>query len=360
MRLAFLGDGSLNHVRRWIGYFQEQRHDVLLLSFENVDGCPFPARRLETRLPTKLLGYLSSLGAIRRELGTFEPDIVNALYVGGYGLVACLSGFRPLVVSSLGSDLLLDYPASPIHRMQIGYVLKRADLVTTDAEELSRRAAAIGAPREKILKAYFGIDESIFHPAEAAGGGHTFRQGRPRIVSTRSLYPIYHIDLLIDAAPIIRERCKPIFVICGDGPDRRWLEHRVEDAAIGALFIFRGRLEPREIAEELRRASVYVSTSRSDSTSVSLLEAMGCGAPPVVTDLEANREWLRHGENGLLVPVEAPDALAASILRMIEDAPFAASVRERNLRIITERGLWYENMKRVSEAFRKLVAQSPP
>jgi len=355
MRLAFLGDGSLSHVRRWVGYFAEEGHEVLLLSFESVDGCPFPARRFERRLPTKLLGYLASLGEIRSELRAFEPDLINALYVGGYGFVAALSGFRPLVVSSLGSDLLIDYPSSPVHRIQIGYVLKRADLVTTDAEELSRRAVAIGVPRERILKSYFGIDETIFHPgAPPAAPART--GGPPRIVSTRNLYPIYHLDLLVDAAPIIRERCKPIFIICGDGPDRRWLEHRAEDVARDVIFMFRGRLEPQEIADELRRASVYVSTSRSDSTSVSLLEAMACGAPPVVTDLPANREWLTDGENGLLVPVNDPGALAASVLRMIEDAPFAASVRERNLRIIGERGLWRENMKRVSEAFRQLVA----
>jgi glycosyltransferase involved in cell wall biosynthesis len=360
MRLAFLGDGSLSHVRRWVGYFREEGHDVLLLSFENVDGCPFPARRLKRRLPTRLLGYLASLGRVRRELRAFEPDLVNALYAGGYGLVASLGGVRPLVVSCLGSDLLVDYPSSPVHRIQIGYALRRADLVTTDAEELSRRAAAVGAPHGKILTAYFGVDERIFHPAEEPPAAPASAETGPRVVSTRNLYPLYHLDLLVEAAPIIRAAVEARFIICGDGPERTALEARAAALGLGGDFVFTGKLDPRDIADELRRASVYVSTSRSDSTSVSLLEAMACGAPPVVTDLESNREWLKDGENGLLVPLDDPAALAAAVLRFIEDSRFAASAREQNLGIVRERGIWRENMKRVSDAFRNLVARSRP
>lgn len=356
MRLAFLGDGSLNHVRRWVGYFQEQGHDVLLLSFESVEGCTFPARRLEQRLPTKLLGYLASLVAIRRELEVFRPDLVNALYVGGYGLVASLSGWRPLAVMSLGSDLFVDYPSSLIHRIQIRYVLRRADLVITDAEELSRVAVEIGTPREKVLKAYLGIDETIFHP-----GARVPAPSGPepaRIVSTRSLYRVYNLDLLVEAAPAIVAKRTAAFILCGDGPERRRLEERARTLGLSSRFDFRGRVEPRGIAEELRAASVYVSTSRSDSTSVSLLEAMACGAPPVVTDLVANREWITDGENGLIVPQGDPVALAAAALRMIEDSGFAAAAREKNFRIVKERGLWCDNMERVAEAFERLVSRA--
>ena len=53
----------------------------------------------------------------------------------------------------------------------------------------------------------------------------------------------------------------------------------------------------------LGQADIYVSTSLHDGTSVSLLEAMGSGAFPIVTDIPSNREWIHHGQNGFLVPV---------------------------------------------------------
>jgi glycosyltransferase involved in cell wall biosynthesis len=354
MRIAFLGDGSLNHVRRWAGYFHERGHEVLLLSFESVDGCPYPARRLTAHLPTKILGYSSAMGSLKRELAKFGPDIVSALYLGGYGFVAAKSGFRPLAVSSLGSDLLVDYPSSIVHRLQIRYVLTKADLVITDAEELSRTAISVGTPPGKIVKIYMGVDDRIFFPQSRVTGGEA-GHGHPRVVSTRNLYPIYHVDLLIDAAPVIRERSDALFIICGDGPERSRLEAKVKGLGLEQSFVFRGTLKPAEIAEELRAADVYVSTSRSDSTSVSLLEAMACGALPVVTDIAANREWIADGVNGLIVPSDDASALAAAVLKALDTPPLRSSGRERNASIIRERGLWRDNMQRAEKAFQQLL-----
>ncbi len=357
MRIAFLGDGSLNHVRRWAGYFHERGHETLLLSFESVDGCLVPARRLKSRFPTKLLGYLSALGPLRRELGRFRPDLVNALYLGGYGFVAARSGFRPLVVSSLGSDLLVDYPSSPIHRLQIRSVLRQADLVLTDAEELSRIAISAGTSPDKILKTYMGIDESVFFPRKSApdakrpGGG-------VRVVSTRNLYPIYNVGTLVDAAPLIRENRDAHFVVCGDGPDRSRLEEKVKRLSLEGCFTFKGRLDAEGIARELRAADVYVSTSKSDSTSVSLLEAMACGTVPVVTDLPANREWIRDGENGRIVRSDDPVSLAGAVIEALENTSFRTAAREINLLVINERGLWKKNMRRVEEAFLALKSRT--
>jgi len=356
VRIAFLGDGSLNHVRRWAGYFHERGHDVLLISYESVDGCAFPARRLEKRLPTKLLGYLSAVGSLRKELAGFRPDLVNALYLGGYGFVAARSGFRPLAASSLGSDLLVDYPSSIVHRLQIRFVLRTADLILTDADELSRVAISAGASPGKILKAYMGIDERIFFPREHACGEAAPGDGRARIVSTRNLFPIYNIDLLVEAVPLVLEKQDALFVICGDGPERGRLEETVRRRALERSFVFRGRLDPQGIARELRAADVYVSTSRSDSTSVSLLEAMACGAIPVVTDLPANREWITDGQNGLVVQRNDPAALAAALVAVLEGGLLRGGAREANFLMIKERGLWRDNMKVVEASFSRLAS----
>lgn len=354
MRIAFLGDGSLNHVRRWIGYFRERGHEVLLLSFEQTGGCGFPAVRFKKHLPTNLLGYLSSLRPVKRALRSFRPDLVNAIYVSGYGFIGALSGFRPLVVSALGSDLLVDYPGSPVHRAQISYALRKADLVTTDADNLSEMVVSIGAPAGRVVKVYLGIDGSVFHPPATS---YRERGETPGVISTRKLHPVYNLGLLVDAAPMIIERRKAEFVICGDGPERRGIEKRVSGLGLRESFHFRGELGAPGVAHELGRAAVYVSTSRSDSTSVSLLEAMACGLPPAVTDLPANREWIENGVNGLLFKPDDPHGLASSVVRFLEDEAFVSSVRERNIRIVKERGLWDSNMEAVERAFQETVSR---
>lgn len=352
MRIVVFGDGSLGHTRRYVGYFQERGHDVLLLSFDDVSGCPFSAKRLATHFPTKLLGYLSALGAARKEVRRFGPDIVSALYLGGYGLVASLCGARPLAVTSLGSDLLVDYPSSPVHRLQIGRVLRTADLVVTDADELSRRAIAAGARPEKILKAYLGIDERVFHPEKPPRNAN---QAGPLVISTRNLHPVYDVGVFIDAAAIVAGDTDAFFVVCGDGPERPALERRARERGIESRVAFRGRLAPEALAAELRAAELYVSTSRSDSTSVSLLEAMACGAVPIVTDLAANREWVDDGRGGLLFPPRDARALADAMRRALAEAKWRDEARALNLRIVAERGRWSDNMRRVEEAFATLA-----
>ncbi len=353
MRIAFLGDASLDHVRRWADYFGRRGHDVLLLSFEEAGGCAVTCRRLKRVMPTKLLGYTAALGSIKSELEYFRPDLVNALYAGGYGFVAALSGFRPLVVSALGSDLLVDYPSSIIHRLQIDYAVRRADLVTTDADVLTDVLVRSGIPPVKILKVYFGIDGDIFYPPgeDRVSGQHA----AARIISTRNLYPIYGVENLISALPTLIEHRDARAVICGDGPERDRLEQQAARLGLGERIEFRGRLGPDAIAGELRSADLYVSSSLSDSTSVSLLEAMACGVPPVVTDIPANREWITDGENGLLVPPGDPRSLAAALRRILDDRAFASSIRALNRKLVMERGLWTENMKTVERAFSRLA-----
>lgn len=351
MRIAFLGDGSLGHVRRLAGYFHDKGNDVLLISFEDVTGCPFPARRIRKLLPTKLAGYAAALGAVKKELGSFGPDIVNAIYAGGYGFIGAQSGFRPLVVSAIGSDMLVDYPSSFVHRLQIEYALRRAALVTTDAESLSCAVVRAGVEPSRIVEIYFGIDPSVFNRE-----GRTERGDGPlRIVSTRNLHPVYRLETLIAAFAGLSGKTDARLVICGDGPERGALESKAREAGVSDTITFAGRLDPDGIADELKKADIYVSTSRSDSTSVSLLEAMACGSVPVVTDLDANREWIRNGVSGLLFRTGDETGLAAAMLTIHEDPVMAASMREEAAVAVEKRGLWLSNMERAEIEFRRLA-----
>jgi glycosyltransferase involved in cell wall biosynthesis len=65
-------------------------------------------------------------------------------------------------------------------------------------------------------------------------------------------------------------------------------------------------------------ADLYISASHVDGSSVSLMEALACGLPCLVSDIPANREWVTDGENGWLFPDGDAEALAARILQAID------------------------------------------
>jgi glycosyltransferase involved in cell wall biosynthesis len=352
MKIALLGDGSLNHIRRWGKFFAGRGHRVALYTFEETPETGFPVTRLRRYLPTNLLGYLSSLPRLRKELSAFDPDIVNSLYISGYGLLGALSGRRPLVLSALGSDLLVDYGKHFVHRAQIECAIAHSDLVTVDSESLADTARLAGASADKILKVYFGIDPDIFHPPPGSGRG----KGRTvQIISTRNLYRIYNLDLLVEAAPAILRQTDAKFIICGDGPLRKDLEEKAAELGVLHNFSFEGKLSPEALSEKLRESDIYISTSRSDSTSVSLLEAMACGVFPVVTDIEANREWIKDGINGIIVSGGEPEELAGAVGRALGDRARIAEAERKNLQIIADRGLWEDNMERAEEMMLKLL-----
>ena len=109
-----------------------------------------------------------------------------------------------------------------------------------------------------------------------------------------------------------------------------------------------------------REHEIYVSTSRSDSTSQSLLEAMAAGLYPVVSDIAGNRPWIgtradaasRYGARGILVPPGDAAALADALEAVAAD-PDAAGRTARGAALVRAEADWSTT---VSETEAKLLA----
>ena len=101
----------------------------------------------------------------------------------------------------------------------------------------------------------------------------------------------------------------------------------------------------------LSQADIYVSTSLYDGTSVSLLEAMGSGAFPVVTDIPSNREWITDAENGFLVPTENEDILARKIVDAIRNKELLVKASGKNRELIEHRAHWKTNIRQVANIY---------
>ena len=119
--------------------------------------------------------------------------------------------------------------------------------------------------------------------------------------------------------------------------------------------MFKGQIAQNELEDILLKADIYISTSLSDSTSVSLLEAMASGLIPVVSNISGNREWVKEGGNGFLFPPGDYKALAQRTIWIIKEFNQTQRIRERNLKLIKEKALWEDNMKIIEEKFLELL-----
>jgi glycosyltransferase involved in cell wall biosynthesis len=348
VRIATLSNASVVHTRRWVEHFRGRGHEVRLWSLEPGPEA-LPCHPLPRAPLPGWLRYPLALPALSRALAAFGPDLVDAHFVPNYGLLGALAGRRPLAVTAWGSDLLSVGHGDPLRRRRARFVLRRADAVLVDSGNLGAAARELGASPERLHVIPWGVDRARFRPAVLREPG--------LLVSARMHERIYDLPALIAGVrPVLERRPGARLVIAGDGSLRDSLERLARDTLPAGRFEFAGRLEPGSLAGLLGRAEIYLSASLSDSTSVSLLEAMACGAVPVVSDIDGNREWVGEGDGARMFPPRGPAGVTRALERALEDPAWLESARARNLRVIAERGDWGANMARIEALFGSLAA----
>ncbi len=92
-----------------------------------------------------------------------------------------------------------------------------------------------------------------------------------------------------------------------------------------------------DIATVWARAHIAVLPSRREGLPKTLLEAAACGRPLIATDVPGCREIAIHGETGLLVPADDPQALAAAMLQLADSSPLRLRLGGAARRLVDER-----------------------
>lgn len=253
-------------------------------------------------------------GVLRRTARRCRPDIVLALYGGAFGLAALLSGLRPYSVYVVGSDVQC---VRGVRRALTRVSLEAAELVLVNGDHLAARTREV-APGARVRPLLMGVDTTAFAPVEKAD--------RPiRIVCTRAFKPIYDNETIVEAARLMGRGAVDVSLSFTAGGPLLARARRTAAEALppgeGVRLEFLGGVPDEALRECVRRAHIYVSMARSDGTSTSLLEAMACGAFPVVTDIPQNREWIDGNQgNGILVPPGSAADLAHALQVAVGDA----------------------------------------
>lgn len=346
MRLLVLADARSVHTERWCRFFEETGWEVALFSLEP-KTIAWPRRFFAGRRPTGfgLVDYALARRRFRKVVETFQPEIISAHFVGSYGWLASFTDRHPVVVTAWGSDLLMLTKQSTIHRRRTERALVRAVLCTVDAEVLFRAAAEF-VPESKIMRVVFGPDEEMFHSVKKTSFSTS---GPMRIIAPRGMATVYDPLTIIAAAAELKSTLAFHLDIMGEGKAAKRMAREISARSLNELISLY-RPKPRdEYLRGLAGCDVYLSASLSDSTSVSLLEAMSVGLFPVVSDVAGNREWISSGRNGLLFKPGSSGDLAESLRRAEELRPQFQTVAEQNREIIQRRALWPGQMGPLKE-----------
>ena len=162
MRIATLSNAAVAHTLRWAAFFRSRGHTLRVWSLE-AGPSELGAERLPAPGLPGGLRYPLAVPALREALAGFRPDIVDAHFVPNYGLIGALSGWRPLVVTAWGSDLLLTGQRNALQRARARFVLSRADAVLADGDNLAAAARRMGGG-QRVHMVPWGVDLTRFRP----------------------------------------------------------------------------------------------------------------------------------------------------------------------------------------------------
>jgi len=202
-------------------------------------------------------------------------------------------------------------------------------------QKLMDQIAAKIAVSEPVIRAherYFradwevipnGVRVGYFHP-----NGRLFTDAiasGPRLLFLGRLDPRNGLDTLLEAMPgILRSYPKAQLLVAGSGPLRRHYEGRAREIKENVRFL--GYVYD-ERPDWYGTSDLYLCPTTRASFGITLLEAMACGTPLVVSDIIGFRELIDGGEEALLVGADDPQAWAEAVVRLIGDPAKRAAMQ---------------------------------
>jgi glycosyltransferase involved in cell wall biosynthesis len=293
---------------------------------------------------------------LRRIVKRIQPDLIHAGPIQDAGLLAALTGFHPLLSMSWGFDLLEDAERNAFYRRATRYVLRGADAFASDCEATRERAIAFGMPRERTVVFPWGVDLQQFSPQRSAASHQRETKGFT-LLCNRSWEPHYGMDVLARAfVRVAGARPDVNLLLLGEGSLAADIHRILELGGVSNRVQYGGRVPQFDLPRYYHMADLFVSPSHVDGSSVSLLEALACGLPVIVSDIPANREWVTDSVNGWLFPDGDADALAAKILQVLEKRKAMQEMGRAARATAERRADWKKNFPKLLEAYQIAVA----
>ncbi len=369
MRICYLADAKSPHTQKWVSHFAAEGHEVHVISFRGHDiqdatvhhvPPPFIDSEVELlhagRGRLQKAAYFLCARTVKRLIKEIQPDVLHAFLATSYGFVGATSGFHPLIISSLGSEIVVLPETSSFYRRLVRFNLRRADVVTATSDFLSRateRYCPAGTTVETIA---FGVDTKNFSP-----NGRKYLDDVPVTIGTvKILERNYGIDRLIKTfEKVIRLRpdLDLSLLIVGGGSLEKSLKKLGRRLGIANHVTFVGNLPHHKVMAFLRQIDIFASLPESETFGVSVVEASACAIPVVVSNVGGLPEVVRDGETGFLVPPMDSEITARQIVRLAADANLRRQMGQAGRRLVLDRYGWQDNADRMQKIYEMATAE---
>ena len=338
-------------------------------------------------------------------------DLLHGVFLIPAGFLATIVSKQinlPAVVSIRGSDIEL-MRHTPALFGSLRWTLENAALTTSVNSMLLEKATQIAKIPEKrvILNAFDpsifdqrSIDEiitdlqkrknatgmklkNVIRQNRAKLKGKKLRGARLKGVTPQTFLKRLQIEkskgsLIIGTSSILRiqkgfhiliesfERLLKIYpktylLVVGDfaNPDDRktWTE-RLKASGLDTRIFMTGRMAHQYVLAWMKQMDIFVLPSLYEGSPNALLEAMACGLPAVASDVGGVRDMIKDWENGLLIPVNRPDALAQKLILLAEDKELRKSLGNAARKTVEKRFSPKQETQTWTEIYRQVAGIS--
>jgi len=356
MILLLIADGRSIHTQRWAEYFAGRGHEIHLVTYDPMNRIiPGVSEHvLSSRWNNLYLAFIPRHIAVKRLVKQIRPDLIHAHFIAKYGFHLPGLARCPTVVSAWGDDILILPKKSCLIAWYTGVVMRGADLIYAVSENIREHILDdFAIPTDKVRYLPFGIDTDLFSPQPPA---HTTESPTIEIFSNRGFFPVYDNDTLIRGFDLAYRKNPALrLTLKGDGPLEQSARDLVASLGLSGVVTFRGKTAYTDVPLDYRRADIFLTTSISDGTPVSILEAMASGIPCVATSVGGIPEWIASGTTGLLIPPRSPEAVAEAILTLAADPSLRSRMGSAAREVVVRKGQWKSLMDQAEKDYLALI-----
>jgi glycosyltransferase involved in cell wall biosynthesis len=334
--------GAQEHVLGLVSRMDHARFDVSIVSLSPGSA----ARKLE-RAGFEVLVIdehddAIATGALAAHLVDVRPDVIhNHMYraelVGTRAAIALgeVGHRRPYIVSTVHSSRV----RSEEDREMLRVLTPAMDQLIAVSKMIEDKLVAEGRTTAPITRIYNGVDLSRYERVEACctlPDEYGMEPGSQIVGVVARLEPEKGHPTLLEAWPLVLRAVPDAYLlIVGEGSRREALEAQTRDLRIAHRVVFTGRRD--DVPSVTAALDVAVLPSYREAQGLSILEALALSRPVVASNVGGIPEMITDAVNGILVPPHDPDALAAAIIRLLRDHPFADTLGRAGHDMVHER-----------------------
>lgn len=313
-------------------------------------------------LPFRILRYKNRVRSIIEKI---KPDLVHGYSLVYGGNIAGLIGYRPLVVSILGTEFVYFAKKYPIYRWLMKKALSQTDLLLPDNTRDKYLAEVYGFSPSKpsyVMPATGGLkleEFPLYKKNKSIRKKLGINSDTNLIISIRG-FKTFHVNTktLIRTIPqIIKRFPNSLFVIDGgyQSTSYFYLKRIAQHLKVEKYIRFTNRLNRQDLADYLSASDLMVSATIYDGMPISMLEGMAFGLIPIMSIHSSIQDWIRDDWNGYFFNPRDPENLAKVVIKALKNKDNFEVMRKRNWDILTERADYYKNIKIAEKLYNKVI-----